>query len=141
MESADLIMVNTCTVRDKAEQRSMARWAGFTNHEINPNLVLVSAAACPSNKGRPAHCPLSLHGYHHRHSQPHLLNTYLIRVLIERQQVLEVWDERAESWPFLPGGRANLKASSISTGAAITFTYCIVPYVRGREKTELRGYR
>lgn len=140
MESADLIMVNTCTVRDKAEQKVYGLLGRFRElKEINPNLVLGICGCMPQQQKVARHIKSRypfmdiIIGTHNLN----LLNTYLDQVLIERQQVLEVWDERAEEELALPARRSGkFKAFvNINWGCNNFCTYCIVPYVRGREKS------
>lgn len=140
METADLIMVNTCTVRDKAEQKVYGLLGRFRElKEANPNLVLGICGCMPQQQKVARHIKSRypfmdiIIGTHNLN----LLNTYLEQVLIERQQVMEVWDARAEEELALPARRSGkFKAFvNINWGCNNFCTYCIVPYVRGREKS------
>lgn len=140
MASADLIMVNTCTVRDKAEQKVYGLLGQFRElKEERPDLVLGICGCMPQQQDVAKHIKTRFSfmdiiiGTHNLN----VLNTYLEQVLKERQQVLEVWEERAEKELDLPARRSgNYKAFvNINWGCNNFCTYCIVPYVRGREKS------
>ena len=70
-------------------------------------------------------------------TQPQCLNTGLEQVLKERQQVLEVWEERAEKELDLPPATQTIRPLSISTGAAQFSAYRIVPYVGAGRRVSL----
>lgn len=140
MASADLVMVNTCTVRDKAEQKVYGLLGKFRElKEEKPDLVL-GICGCMSQQQEVAkhiksRFPIMdiIIGTHNLNA----LNTYLEQVLVERRQVLEVWEQRAAEELDAPARRSgNYKAFvNINWGCNNYCTYCIVPYVRGREKS------
>lgn len=140
MASADLIMVNTCTVRDKAEQKVYGLLGKFRElKEENPDLILGICGCMPQQQEVAKHIKSRypfmdiIIGTHNLN----ILNTYLEQVLKERAQVLEVWEQRADEELDLPARRSgNYKAFvNINWGCNNFCTYCIVPYVRGREKS------
>ena len=140
MASADLIMVNTCTVRDKAEQKVYGLLGKFRElKEEKPDLVLGICGCMPQQHEVAKHIKSRfpfmdiIIGTHNLN----VLNTYLEQVLVERRQVLEVWEERAAKELDLPPRRSgNYKAFvNINWGCNNFCTYCIVPHVRGREKS------
>lgn len=140
MTAADLIMVNTCSIRDKAEQKVYGLLGRFRElKEENPNLVLGICGCMPQQQKVAKHIrsryPFMdiIIGTHNLN----VLNTYLEQVLVERQQILDVWEERAEEELVLPARRSGkFKAFvNINWGCNNFCTYCIVPYVRGREKS------
>lgn len=140
MAEADIIMVNTCTVRDKAEQKVFGLLGKFRElKEEKPDLILGVCGCMPQQQKVAKHIrsryPFMdiIIGTHNLN----LLTTYLEQVLKERQQVLEVWEQRAEEELDLPARRSgNYKAFvNINWGCNNFCTYCIVPYVRGREKS------
>lgn len=140
MVSADLIMVNTCTVRDKAEQKVYGLLGKFRElKEEKPDLVL-GICGCMTQQQKVAKHIKSRYpfmdiiiGTHNLNT----LNTYLKQVLIKRRKVLEIWEERAQEELDLPSRRSGkLKAFvNINWGCNNFCTYCIVPNVRGREKS------
>lgn len=140
MASADLVMVNTCTVRDKAEQKVYGLLGKFRElKEEKPDLVLGICGCMPQQQEVAKHIKSRfpfmdiIIGTHNLN----VLNTYLEQVLVERRQVLEVWEERAAKELDLPPRRSgNYKAFvNINWGCNNFCTYCIVPHVRGREKS------
>lgn len=140
INTADLIMVNTCTIRDKAEQKVYGLLGRFREmKEENPNLVLGICGCMPQQQKVAKHIKSRypfmdiIIGTHNLN----VLNTYLEQVLVERQQILDVWEERAVEELVLPARRSgSFKAFvNINWGCNNFCTYCIVPYVRGREKS------
>lgn len=140
MAGADIIMVNTCTVRDKAEQKVFGLLGKLRElKEENPDLILGICGCMPQQQETAKHIKSRypfmdiIIGTHNLN----ILNTYLEQVLNERQQVLEVWEKRADEELLAPSRRSgNLKAFvNINWGCNNFCTYCIVPYVRGREKS------
>jgi tRNA-2-methylthio-N6-dimethylallyladenosine synthase len=140
MASADIILINTCTVRDKAEQKVFGLLGRLRElKEENPDLVL-GICGCMTQQQRVAKMIKSrfpfmdiIIGTHNLN----LLNTYLEQVLSERRQVLAVWEKRAEEELDLPARRSGKYKAfvNINWGCNNFCTYCIVPHVRGREKS------
>ena len=142
VSDADVILVNTCTVRDKAEQKVFGLLGRLRElKEKNPDLVLGICGCMPQQqevaKDIKSRFPFMdiIIGTHNLDQ----LNTYIEEVLIARRQVLEVWEERANQELDLPARRSgNFKAFvNINWGCNNFCTYCIVPHVRGREKSRL----
>lgn len=140
MAGADIIMVNTCTVRDKAEQKVYGLLGKFRELKVEkPDLVLGICGCMPQQQETARHIKSRypfmdiIIGTHNLN----LLNTYLEQVLQERRQVLEVWEKRAEEELDLPARRSGQYKAfvNINWGCNNFCTYCIVPYVRGREKS------
>lgn len=140
LASADLVMVNTCTVRDKAEQKVYGLLGRFRQlKEEKPDLVLGICGCMPQQQDVARHIKARypfmdlIIGTHNLNT----LGTYLDQVLQERQQVLALWDERALDELDLPARRSGGHKAfvNINWGCNNFCTYCIVPYVRGREKS------
>lgn len=140
IQLADLIMINTCSVRDKAEQKVYGLLGRLKIlKKANPALILGICGCMPQQqniasqlKARFSFLDIII-GTHNLNS----LGTYLDRVCLENKHILEIWEERVEEEPELPTLRTSkLKAYvNINWGCNNFCTYCIVPYVRGREKS------
>ncbi|HOB35788.1 MAG TPA: tRNA (N6-isopentenyl adenosine(37)-C2)-methylthiotransferase MiaB [Bacillota bacterium] len=140
MASADIIMINTCAVREKAEQKVYGLLGTLRElKENNPDVVLGICGCMPQQqevakriKTRFPYMDIII-GTHNLNA----LNYYLEQVLQERRQVLEIWQERAEKELELPARRSGKYKAfvNINWGCNNFCTYCIVPYVRGREKS------
>lgn len=138
--STDLLMVNTCAVRDKAEQKVYGLLGKLKALKTeNPNLILGVCGCMPQQnlvanrlKERFPFVDIII-GAHNLSA----LDSYLDRVLIGREQVTDIWLEREKVEQELPAyRREKLKAYvNINWGCNNYCTYCIVPYVRGREKS------
>ncbi len=140
MTEADVILVNTCTVRDKAEQKVYGLLGRLRElKEENPDLILGICGCMPQQREVAKHLRSRypyldiIIGTHNLN----LLTAYMQQVLYERRQVFEIWKERATEELAMPSRRAGkFKAFvNISWGCNNFCTYCIVPYVRGREKS------
>ena len=139
-KEADLVILNTCAVREHAEQRVFGN-LGILTHtkKENPEQV-IALCGCMAQEERVArrvkesyrHVDL-VFGPHALWKFPELLNT----VYETRQRVFSVADEHGTIAEGIPVVReAGVKAwVSIMYGCNNFCSYCIVPYVRGRERS------
>lgn len=139
LTEADLILYNTCSVRDNPERKVYGHIGAFKAlKEQNPNLIIGICGCMPQQAAERAnildklpHVDL-IFGTHNIHRLPELL---------ERAQtgerVVEVWEDSQEIIEDLPVIRQNsLKAFvNVIYGCNNFCSYCIVPYTRGREKS------
>jgi len=137
---ADLIILYTCCVREKAEQKVLARLGELKRYkQINPNLILAMGGCMAQQqemgsyiRARAPYVDL-VFGTHNIHRLPQLLQ----EVKESGSTLVEVWDKEQEIVEHLPAKRMNsIKAYvTITYGCNNFCSYCIVPYVRGRERS------
>lgn len=139
-DNADLILVNTCCVRENAELKVYGKIGTFkTLKEKNPDLI-VGICGCMMQqdhvvqeiKKKYRHVDM-VFGTHNVHNFPGLLN----EVLTTKHSVVQVWDIDGEVIENTQSSRKfELKAFvNIMYGCNNFCTYCIVPYTRGRERS------
>lgn len=139
-EDADIILVNTCCVRETAESKVFGLLGRLRELKgKNPDLI-IGIGGCMTQqeeaagriKSRFPHVDI-IFGTHSLHELPDLIRqveTKKNSLLIHRREALEI----AEGLPVK-------RASGIKAWVPITYgcnnfcTYCIVPYVRGRERS------
>ena len=144
-EEADLILVNTCSVRDKAEQKVYSTVGRYKSlKEAKPGLVIgisgcVAQQAGASLLKRMPHVDMVV-GTHNIHRIPALVN----EVLAGQGRVTSTeFDEAIHTEKYSVNSTA-LKGKvkcfvNIMRGCDNFCTYCIVPYVRGREVSRPAG--
>lgn len=145
-EKADLILYNTCCVRENPERKVYGHMGTYKKlKEANPHLIIGICGCMTQQKGELErmlqelpHVDL-IFGTHNIHRLPELLTRAEMG-----ERVVEVWDEAPyeEGEDFrenLPVERNHrLKAFvNIIYGCTNFCTYCIVPYVRGKEHSRL----
>jgi tRNA-2-methylthio-N6-dimethylallyladenosine synthase len=137
-EEADLILINTCAVRDHAEQRVLGRIGELKPlKERNPDLIMgvlgcMAQRIGPEILGKAPHVDL-VAGPDSYRRLPELLAR--IETGEGRQQSLEL--DRTENYAEVAESRGpgGLKAwLAVQRGCNFACSYCIVPYVRGRER-------
>lgn len=139
-DQADLIVINTCCVRESAENRILGHVGNLKRlKEINPGLIIAMCGcmvqqdeAAERLRKRAPHLDI-LFGTHNLHQLPKLVAF----VKETGKPVIDVWESEGEVVENLPTRReGNLKAYvNIMYGCNNFCTYCIVPYVRGRERS------
>lgn len=138
LAQADLILISTCCVRESAEQKTYGRIGDLKRLKTaNPDLIIV-VTGCMVQKNRAAllkrvpHVDLLL-GTHNLHQ----LDKYLAEVKKTTKPVVAVWEQADEQIPEVPVMRRGMVAAwvPIMYGCNNFCTYCIVPYVRGRERS------
>ncbi|MBN2260896.1 MAG: tRNA (N6-isopentenyl adenosine(37)-C2)-methylthiotransferase MiaB [Clostridiales bacterium] len=139
-KDADLIVFNTCAVRENAELRVFGN-LGHVNHlkKTKKNLIVVVSGCMMQQphivkeiKEKYKFVDI-VFGTHNVHNFPKLIKN----VLQNQKQVIEVWDSEGHIIEGLPYERKlGLKAYvNIMFGCNNFCTYCIVPYTRGRERS------
>lgn len=138
MADAAIILLNTCCVRESAEKKIYGKIGELKRLKAaNPNLI-IGVAGCMAQKDRDklfkkaAHIDLVL-GTHNLHQ----LGDLIQEILQSKDRVLAVWDQAEQNAPDVPTIRKNQISAwvPIMYGCNNFCTYCIVPYVRGRERS------
>ncbi|MEW6624715.1 MAG: tRNA (N6-isopentenyl adenosine(37)-C2)-methylthiotransferase MiaB [Bacillota bacterium] len=137
---ADLILLNTCCVREKAELKVFGKLGQLKKlKEINPDLI-IGICGCMTQQEEVFHkiktnAPYVdlIFGTHNVHQLPRLIS----QVEEGNDPVYEIWETEGEIVEGLATKRKDkVKAYvNISYGCNNYCTYCIVPYVRGRERS------
>jgi tRNA-2-methylthio-N6-dimethylallyladenosine synthase len=137
---ADVIIINTCSVRENADKRFFGTLGQLKRIKTDrPNLV-VAVCGCMMQQQHIIDTLKSKYpwvdlvfGTHNLHEFPQLLGN----VLNEREKIVEVWDRAEDIVEGLPSQRKHpYKAYvNIMYGCNNFCTYCIVPYTRGRERS------
>lgn len=139
-EGADCIVINTCAIREHAETRVYGN-VGALVHTKNRHPTQ-KIFLCGCMMGQPTVVEKIKHSYHHVDGvfNPHQLWRFpelLQSVLTRRKRIFAVDDSAGNIAEGIPVVRASkLKAwVSIMYGCNNFCSYCIVPYVRGRERS------
>ncbi|MGL5616826.1 MAG: tRNA (N6-isopentenyl adenosine(37)-C2)-methylthiotransferase MiaB [Sarcina sp.] len=137
---ASIIIFNTCCVRENAENKVFGNVGKIKKlKEKNPNLIVAICGCMMQQKGM-ADKLLSMFpfvdivfGTHNAYKFPEYLN----RVLQEGVQVKEIVNKDEGIIEGVPVDRTNATKAyvTIMYGCNNFCTYCIVPYVRGRERS------
>ena len=139
-KAADLIVLNTCAVREHAEQRIFGNVGALTHTKrAKPDQII---AMCGCMVQQPTAAERIKKSFRHVDLVfgPHVLYKFpqfLYEVLTERRRLFSVEDSDGAVFEGLPTKRdGGVKAwLSIMNGCNNFCSYCIVPYVRGRERS------
>ncbi|TNE52471.1 MAG: tRNA (N6-isopentenyl adenosine(37)-C2)-methylthiotransferase MiaB [Deltaproteobacteria bacterium] len=139
-EEADVILVNTCSVREKPEHKVLSTVGSFRElKENNPELVIGVGGCFARQEGdvllRKAPLADLIFGPDNIPELPGMLQ----RLYEKRKPVVEVAFDKADDVRFLDvepqAGSSDLTAMvTIMKGCDKYCSFCIVPYVRGRER-------
>lgn len=139
-EKADFVLYNTCTVRENANQRVYGR-LGFLNtlKRKNPNM-LIALCGCMMQEPDVVDKIKKSYGFVDIIFGTHnifKLAELLFDRLEKKKMVVDIWKDTRQIVEELPAERKF----SFKSGVNIMFgcdnfcSYCIVPYVRGRERS------
>ncbi len=139
-DDADFVIYNTCCVRENAENKVYGK-LGFLKHkkEENPDFKI---ALCGCMMQQPTVIETIRQKYRHVDIVFGTFNLYklpelMIRNIEADSPIFDIWKEHGEIKEDLPSVRKySFKASvNVMYGCNNFCTYCIVPYVRGRERS------
>ena len=137
-DEADLILLNTCSVRDKAERKVYGHLGRFKPlKEENPSLILGVGGCVAQQEGERLLQKLPyldlVFGTHNVHKLPDMVRS----VEENRTRCLETdfldRETRLQLFPTRTTGEAVTRFVTVMQGCDNFCSYCIVPHVRGRE--------
>ena len=139
-EHADFVIYNTCTVRENANQRVYGRLGALNSMKKKNPHMLIGLCGCMMQepevveKLKKSYRFVDLiFGTHNIFKFAELIYTRLI----SERMVIDIWKDTDKIVENLPNDRKY----SFKSGVNIMFgcnnfcSYCIVPYVRGRERS------
>ena len=139
-EEAGIILFNTCCVRENAENKVFGNLGALKKlKKKNPDLIIGICGCMMQQEGMADRILKEfpyvniIFGTHNAYKFPEYLN----RVRTEGVQIKEIFNKETEIVEGLPIDReSSVKAFvTIMYGCNNFCTYCIVPYVRGRERS------
>ena len=145
MEDADLILLNTCAIRENAHNKVFG-FLGRVKHlkETKPDIIS-GICGCMAQEESVVNEIKDkfkwvdiVFGTHNIHNLPAILNDSLIK----KQQEIEVFSKEGDVIENLPVKRdSKYKAwVNIMFGCDKFCTYCIVPYTRGKQRSREPKY-
>ncbi|SCW42058.1 tRNA-2-methylthio-N6-dimethylallyladenosine synthase [Paenibacillus tianmuensis] len=140
-KQADIILLNTCAVRENAEDKVFGELGHLKHLKIEKPSLILGVCGCMSQEESVVNRILKKHpfvdlifGTHNIHRVPFLLK----EAMFSKEMVIEVWSKEGDIIENLPKKREGIKAwVNIMYGCDKFCTYCIVPYTRGKERSRL----
>ena len=135
-EDADILLLNTCSVREKAQEKvfhQLGRWRKLKLD--NPDLIIGVGGCVASQEGqaisRRAPCVDLVFGPQTLHRLPQMID----EARAHKQPVIDISFPEIEKFDRLPEPRAEGPTAfvSIMEGCSKYCTFCVVPYTRGEE--------
>jgi tRNA-2-methylthio-N6-dimethylallyladenosine synthase len=133
---ADVILINTCSIREKAQEKVFAqlgRWRELK--QANPNLVIGVGGCVASQEGehiikRAPYVDL-VFGPQTLHRLPQMIET----LRNERKPQVDISFPEVEKFDHLPAPRVEgpIAFVSIMEGCSKYCSFCVVPFTRGEE--------
>ncbi len=139
-EGADVVVMNTCSIREHAEQRVFGNLGALTHTKRRHPEQKIFLCGCMAGETKVSDRIKKSFPYvdgvfstHHLWQFPEIL----YNVLTKKRRQFYIEDEAGSIAEGIPQVRdSSLKAwVSIMYGCNNFCTYCIVPYVRGRERS------
>ncbi len=138
-EEADLALFNTCCVRENAEEKLFGKIGELKNIKQSKELIIAIGGCMMQEKHMVDKIKQSypfvdiIFGTHTLHKFPQ----DLYEALKTQKKISDIIDIDGEIYEGIPIKRNdNIKASvAIMNGCNNFCSYCIVPYVRGRERS------
>lgn len=139
-EKADVVLYNTCTVRENADTRVFGRLGYLNTIKKKNKEMIIGLCGC---MGQEPHIVEKLkESYKFVDLIFGTFNVYKLAELLYARitsgnSIIDAWKESKEFVELLPTERKYSFKSGVNImyGCDNFCTYCIVPYVRGREKS------
>lgn len=135
-EEADILLLNTCSIREKAQEKVFSLLGKWKNwKQKNPDLVIGVGGCVASQEGaairrRAPHVDM-VFGPQTLHRLPEMVKG----VDIEHKPIVDISFPEIEKFDNLPEPKADGPSAfvSIMEGCSKYCTFCVVPYTRGEE--------
>lgn len=139
-DEADLVLLNTCCIREKAESKVLSYLGELKKQKVLRSDLIIGVCGCMTQqvgmvekiKASAPHVQL-IFGTYNLHKLPE----FLYHIYTDSEKQIEVLDKELSIIENLPAKRefAFKALVNIIYGCNNFCTYCIVPYVRGRERS------
>ncbi|MCG3412545.1 tRNA (N6-isopentenyl adenosine(37)-C2)-methylthiotransferase MiaB [Staphylococcus massiliensis] len=140
INSADVILLNTCAIRENAENKVFSEIGNLKHLKKERPDCLIGVCGCMSQEESVVNKILKsyqnvdmIFGTHNIHKLPEILE----EAYMSKAMVVDVWSKEGDVIENLPKVReGNIKAwVNIMYGCDKFCTYCIVPFTRGKERS------
>ena len=139
VRKANIYIINTCCVRENAEEKLFGKLGEVKKLKEKNNLIIAICGCMMQEKHIQEKLKQSypyvdiIFGTHTLHKFPE--DVY--KILNDRKKIKDILDIDGEVYEGLPIKRDDKKRASVTImyGCNNFCTYCIVPYVRGRERS------
>ncbi len=139
MNDADLFLINTCCIRENAEERVFGKLGEFKKIKEHKDIIIALGGCMMqeehiTNKIKKSYSFVDIiFGTHTLHKLPE----DLYKCVINKKKIKDVLDIDGKVYEGLPIKRGDKKQASVTImyGCNNFCSYCIVPYVRGRERS------
>ena len=140
MEKADLIILNTCSIRENAHNKAFGMLGRLKHLKEDRKDLIIGLCGCMAQEEKVVEELMKKYKYvnlvfgtHNLHRLPYILN----EAFKTKKQVIEVYSKEGNIVEGIPVKRANkFKAFvNIMYGCDKFCTYCIVPYTRGKQRS------
>ncbi len=143
-EEADLVIFNTCTVRENANLKLYGRIGQLKKYkDRNPGMLIMLCGCMMQEKEAVEKIEKSyrhidvIFGTHNIFKFAELLAMKVLDERLKRKILVDVWEEEGGIVEELPSERKYFFKNGVNImfGCNNFCSYCIVPYVRGRERS------
>ena len=133
---ADILILNTCSIREKAQEKvfsELGRWRKIK--ESRPSVLIAVGGCVASQEGenlkKRASCVDIIFGPQTLHRLPKMIDDVISRDI----QPIDVSFPLIEKFDYLPQSSSSSVSAyvSIMEGCSKYCTFCVVPYTRGEE--------
>ncbi len=136
VERADIILLNTCSIREKAQEKVFSELGRWREHKKKHPHVVIGVGGCVASQEGDAIIKRApyvdmVFGPQTLHRIPEMLQ----QVQAKKKSVVDISFPEIEKFDCLPDPRANGPRAyiSIMEGCSKYCSYCVVPYTRGEE--------
>ena len=139
-EDADVLIINTCAIRENAEDRFYGTIGGLKALKMKKKDMIICICGCMAQEEKTITKILDKYpqidvvfGTHNIHMLPE----YIFRAQNTNNRIIEVYSTEGNIVEKLPHTRLSKKKAwvNIMFGCDEFCTYCIVPYTRGKERS------
>lgn len=139
-KEADILIVNTCAIREHAEKRALSIVGRFKHYKAERPDIIIGVCGCmTAQEHRREHFKRSYHyvDFTFGTGALHRLPEFVFNALNGGKRYFDIDKEAPEIAEGLNQHRQSTYRAwvSIMYGCNNFCTYCIVPYVRGRERS------
>ncbi len=136
VEDADVILLNTCSIREKAQEKVFSQLGQWRDYKKKNPHVIIGVGGCVASQEGSSILTRSpfvdlVFGPQTLHRLPAMLNERME----SRKPVVDISFPEIEKFDHLPAPRAEGPVAfvSIMEGCSKYCSYCVVPYTRGEE--------